>query len=1084
MLGTKALQIFDETTCVVRAVLRWTEFYAHESCGKCTPCREGTFWLVQILRRLENGDGRRRGPREAARHLATTSSAGRSARSVTARPARSPRRMQYFRDEYLAHFEQRRLPVRPGRLDAVRRRPRWTVRRQGEGPDDGHHRDPAPRSQKRDDLVSVTIDGFELQVPKGTLVIRAAELIGIQVPRFCDHPLLDPVGACRQCLVEVEGQPKPLASCTTTVSDGMVVKTQLTSPVADKAQQGVMELLLINHPLDCPVCDKGGECPLQNQAMSNGRGRVALRGRQAHLSQADQHLLPGAARPRALRALRPLHPLLARRWPATRSSRCSSAGRCSRSASTRPSRSSPTSPATPCRSARSARSPVRPTGSGRGRSTWCPPRASASTARPAARSAPTTGAARSCAGWPATTPQVNEEWNCDKGRWAFQYATAQDRLTTPLVRDDDGTLVPTSWAEALRHRRPGAGRGHAAPPASWSADVPRSRTPTPTRSSPASRSAPTTSTSGPGRTPPRRRRSSPPTSPATASASPTTTSSRPRPCCSSGSSPRRSRRSCSCACARRARKGLAGARGRPVREPGAREAVGDAAQRGARRRGRGARRARGAATTRSADAAAALSADGAVILVGERLAAVPGALSTVARTGRGHRRAASPGCRVAPVSAGRSRPVRCPNLLPGGRPVDRPRSPRRRRDGLGRRPPAAPATAATRRRSSPRVHTGERPGAARRRRRPARPARPDRGARRDRRRAVRRQPRAARVGGDRARRRGAAGRGRRREGRDVRRLGGPLPALRRGAARHQRHARRPCPARARRRDGCRPRPARRRQRPAGEIDEVGLWDGDRAAFASVVAGHAAAGWPPARPCSRPGRSCSTPAGCRTASRTSPARRATPWRGSRRRPPPALGVADGDRVTVATDAGEVTAPVVVTEMPDGVVWLPTNATGAPVRSALRAGHGAVVRLRQVRRVRRAGRCLVMSADLLASPEVQGFGTDPWWLVARQGAGRLRVPRRDDAVHDLVRSAGSSARMQQRIGPNRVGPFGPAAEPRRRHQAGAEGGHHPEGRRQGGLRPRADHLRDAGVPRLRGHPVRPRGLDLRAPDARCS
>src|SRR3954465_7306572 len=102
-------------------------------------------------------------------------------------------------------------------------------------------------AERPSDLVTVTIDGFELQVPKGTLVIRAAELIGIQVPRFCDHPLLDPVGACRQCLVEVQGQPKPVASCTITVTDGMVVKTQLTSPVADKAQQGVMELLLINH---------------------------------------------------------------------------------------------------------------------------------------------------------------------------------------------------------------------------------------------------------------------------------------------------------------------------------------------------------------------------------------------------------------------------------------------------------------------------------------------------------------------------------------------------------------------------------------------------------------------------------------------------------------------------------------------------------------------------------------------------------------------------------------------------------------------------------------------------------------------
>ncbi len=109
-------------------------------------------------------------------------------------------------------------------------------------------------------------------------MIRAAEQVGVQIPRFCDHPLLDPVGACRQCLVDIpdagngRGMPKPQASCTLAVAPGMVVNTQATSPVAEKAQHGVMELLLINHPLDCPVCDKGGECPLQNQAMSNGAG--------------------------------------------------------------------------------------------------------------------------------------------------------------------------------------------------------------------------------------------------------------------------------------------------------------------------------------------------------------------------------------------------------------------------------------------------------------------------------------------------------------------------------------------------------------------------------------------------------------------------------------------------------------------------------------------------------------------------------------------------------------------------------------------------------------------------------------------
>jgi NADH-quinone oxidoreductase subunit G len=133
------------------------------------------------------------------------------------------------------------------------------------------------------ELLSATIDGVEVSVPKGTLIIRAAEELGVHIPRFCDHPLLDPVGACRQCLVEVatpgpdgslRPMPKPQPACAIELTPGMVVKTQATSPVADKAQQGQMEFLLINHPLDCPVCDKGGECPLQNQAMSNGRSET------------------------------------------------------------------------------------------------------------------------------------------------------------------------------------------------------------------------------------------------------------------------------------------------------------------------------------------------------------------------------------------------------------------------------------------------------------------------------------------------------------------------------------------------------------------------------------------------------------------------------------------------------------------------------------------------------------------------------------------------------------------------------------------------------------------------------------------
>jgi NADH-quinone oxidoreductase subunit G len=126
----------------------------------------------------------------------------------------------------------------------------------------------------RPTTVKVTIDDHELEVAPGTLVIRAAERIGIQIPRFCDHRLLVPLGACRQCLVEVVGQRKPLTACTTTVTDGMVVKTQLTSEVARAGQEGVLEFLLINHPLDCPMCDKGGECPLQDQALAHGPGET------------------------------------------------------------------------------------------------------------------------------------------------------------------------------------------------------------------------------------------------------------------------------------------------------------------------------------------------------------------------------------------------------------------------------------------------------------------------------------------------------------------------------------------------------------------------------------------------------------------------------------------------------------------------------------------------------------------------------------------------------------------------------------------------------------------------------------------
>ncbi len=120
--------------------------------------------------------------------------------------------------------------------------------------------------------VTLTIDGKEVTVPKGTLVIRAAEQLGIEIPRFCDHPFLDPVGACRQCYVEIEGQRKLFTACTTEVAAGMAVHTQNTSELAHEGQVANLEFLLINHPLDCPICDRGGECPLQDQTMAFGPG--------------------------------------------------------------------------------------------------------------------------------------------------------------------------------------------------------------------------------------------------------------------------------------------------------------------------------------------------------------------------------------------------------------------------------------------------------------------------------------------------------------------------------------------------------------------------------------------------------------------------------------------------------------------------------------------------------------------------------------------------------------------------------------------------------------------------------------------
>src|SRR3954462_3024071 len=321
---------------------------------------------------------------------------------------------------------------------------------------------------KKTDTVTLTVDGVEVTAEKGELVIRVAERMGIAIPRFCDHPLLAPAGACRQCVVGVGGQPKPVASCTQAVAEGMVVHTQLTSEVADKAQHGIMELLLINHPLDCPTCDKGGECPLRNQAMSSGRADSRFH---EHKREYEK----------------PIHistqVLLDRE-------RCVLCQRCTRFSEeiagdkfidlmdrssgeqinvyrddffggegTGDGQAGDGAGDVPFNSYFSGNTiQICPVGALTGEQYRFRARPFDLVSTPNVCEHCSAGCAqradhrrgkvlRRLAG---DDPAVNEEWNCDKGRWGFRYTTAFDRITTPLVRDaGTGEFREASWSEAL-----------------------------------------------------------------------------------------------------------------------------------------------------------------------------------------------------------------------------------------------------------------------------------------------------------------------------------------------------------------------------------------------------------------------------------------------------------------------------------------------------------------------------------------------------------------------------------------------------------------------------------------------------------
>ncbi|GER01414.1 hypothetical protein JCM17845_20370 [Iodidimonas gelatinilytica] len=123
-------------------------------------------------------------------------------------------------------------------------------------------------------MPKLTIDGKEIEVAPGSTVLQACEEAGAEIPRFCYHERLSIAGNCRMCLVEMERSPKPIASCAMPAGDGMVIRTN--TPQVKKAREGVLEFLLINHPLDCPICDQGGECDLQDETMLMAGERTAL----------------------------------------------------------------------------------------------------------------------------------------------------------------------------------------------------------------------------------------------------------------------------------------------------------------------------------------------------------------------------------------------------------------------------------------------------------------------------------------------------------------------------------------------------------------------------------------------------------------------------------------------------------------------------------------------------------------------------------------------------------------------------------------------------------------------------------------
>ena len=312
-----------------------------------------------------------------------------------------------------------------------------------------------PRPEQK--IIKLTIDGREVDAVEGTMLVDAAKLADVEVPYFCYEPKLgQPVGACRMCLVEIEGIPKLQTSCSTPVRDGMVVNTQIQR--VKEAQNSIVEFLLVNHPLDCPVCDKGGECPLQDITFGWGKGR-------SRVIEPKRHFVKPLA----------LSPLIA-----IDRERCILCYRCVRFSQEIAEdwqlifieRGSETFVGT-----HDGHPYVAPFSGNI--IELCP--VGALTSQPyrfRARPWDIEGAGGICTLCPSQcnveftvrddkvlrvlareNPGVDDGWLCDKGRFAYQAIHVDERITTPLVRDHGGELRPAAWDEALRAAGAIAGHG-------------------------------------------------------------------------------------------------------------------------------------------------------------------------------------------------------------------------------------------------------------------------------------------------------------------------------------------------------------------------------------------------------------------------------------------------------------------------------------------------------------------------------------------------------------------------------------------------------------------------------------------------